>query len=126
MIIVYRHDVQDEIFWPSSCWPTPWPQTTSYKKLIHILECDLKQRKQNAGYVTQCLFTPDVMYILKYFYSNLQQCCLPLNIMLPEWINNQKAGHKHGVNVIIADFINTNGFDFCDIVIRLNYKYLKT
>lgn len=108
------------------CWPTPWPQTTSYKRLIEFLECGLKQRKKDAGYVTQCLFTPDIKYILRYFNSNLLICCHPLNIILPKWINNQKAGCKHGVNVIIADFINMNGFNFCDIVIQLNYEYLKT
>ncbi|VVC40810.1 Phosphatidylinositol-specific phospholipase C, X domain,PLC-like phosphodiesterase, TIM beta/alpha-barrel [Cinara cedri] len=127
VIIIYRHNnIKDDIFWPSSHWPTPWPQTTSYKKLIHFLECGLKQRKQNAGYVTQCLFTPDIKFILRYFYLNLQTCCYPLNIKLPTWIINQKAGSDHGVNVIIADFINTYGFNFCDIVIQLNYKYLNT
>lgn len=124
MIIVYRHTIQDDIFWPSSRWPTPWPQTTSLKKLICTLEYGLKHRTQNAGYVTQCLFTPDVKYILRHFFSNLQKCCRPLNIAIPTWINKQKAANRHGVNVIIADFINLNGFDFCDIVIRLNYKYL--
>lgn len=127
MIIVYRYTIQDDnIFWPSSYWPTPWPQTTSYKSLIQILERGLKNRKPNTGYVTQCLFTPNVKYILRHFYSNLQKCCLPLNDVLPQWINNQKSGKKHGVNVIIADFINTNGFNFSDIVIGLNYKYLNT
>lgn len=126
MIIIYRHNIQDEIFWPASRWPTPWPQTTSYKKLITFLECGLKQRKQNKGYVTQCLFTPDVKYILRHINLNLRTCCHPLNILLPKWINNQKAGYKHGVNVIIADFINMDGFNFCNIVIKLNYKYLNT
>lgn len=90
------------------------------------MECGLKQRKNDAGYVTQCLITPDIKYILRHFYSNLQSCCHSLNIILPKWIHNQKAGCKHGVNVIIADFINMNGLNFCDIVIQLNYKYLKT
>lgn len=126
MIIIYRHNIKDEIFWPSSYWPTPWPQTTSYIKLISFLESGLQQRKQNAGYVTQCLFTPNVKYILRYFYLNLQQCCCPLNIILPKWINNQRAGYKHGVNVLIADFINMTEFNFCNIVIQLNYKYLNT
>jgi len=125
VIIIYRHS-QDDIFWPSSYWPTPWPQTTSYKKLIEFLECGLKKRKQNAGYVTQCLFTPDVKFIMRNFYLNLQSCCRPLNIEIPKWINNQKSGYEHGVNVIIADFINSNGFNFCDIVVHLNYKCLKT
>lgn len=125
MIIIYRHNIQDDRFWPSSYWPTPWPQTTSYKYLIQFLESGLKQRKQNAGYVTQCLFTPDVKFIMRYFYLNLQTCCLPLNNFLPNWITNQKSGHKHGVNVIIADFISMNGFNFCNIVIQLNYKHLK-
>lgn len=125
MIIIYRHSIQDNIFWPSLRWPTPWPQTTSYKKLITFLECGLKHRKQSTGYVTQCLFTPDVKYILRHINSNLQCCCHPLSILLPKWINNQKTGYKYGVNVIIADFINMNGFNFCNIVIKLNYKYLK-
>jgi len=88
------------------------------------LEYGLKQRKPNIGYVTQCLFTPDVKYILRYFYLNLQKCCCPLNIVLPKWINNQRAGYDHGVNVIIADFIDMKGFNFSEIVIQLNYKYL--
>lgn len=125
MIIIYRHNIQERIFWPASHWPTPWPETTSYSKLITFLECGLKQRKPNAGYVTQCLFTPDVKYILRYFYLNLQKCCFPLNNLLPKWISNQKAGCKQGVNVVIADFIHTKGFSFCDTVIKLNYKYLE-
>lgn len=125
VIIIYRYNIQDNKFWPSSSWPTPWPQTTSYKKLIKFLKCGLQNRKHNAGYVTQCLFTPDVKYILRYFNLNLQTCCHPLNIMLPKWINKQKSGCEHGVNVIIADFINMEGFYFCDIVICLNYKYLQ-
>jgi len=86
----------------------------------------LKQRKQNVGYVSQCLFTPDVKYILQHFNLNLQKCVLPLNNILYKWIGNQKIGRKHGVNVIIADFINMNGFNFCNNVIQLNYNYLKT
>lgn len=61
---------------------------------------------------------------MRYFYLNLQSCVRPLNIAILKWINNQKIGYEHGVNVIIADFIN-NGFNFCDIVIHLNYKFLK-
>lgn len=126
MIIIYRHATQDNLFWPSSYWPTPWPETTSFKKLIQFLENGLKERKQNAGYVTQCLFTPDDKYVFRHFYSNLKNCCKSLNILLPKWINDQKSGCNHGVNIIIADFIRMDGFNFCDIVIKLNYKKLKT
>lgn len=63
---------------------------------------------------------------MRYFYSNLQNCCRSLNIAIPKWISKQKIGNEHGVNVIIADFINNNGFNFCDIVVHLNYKCLKT
>lgn len=124
MVIIYRHTTQDEVFWPASSWPTPWPQTTSYKKLITFLECGLKQRKHSSGYVTQCVYTPDIKFILRHFYLSLQTCCHPLNIVLPKWISIQKTGFEYGVNVIIADFINTNEFNFCNVVIQLNYKYL--
>lgn len=125
VIIIYRHNTSSDLFWPSSHWPTPWPQTTSFKILTEFLEHGLILRKPNSGYVTQCLFTPDVKYILRHFYSNLRSCSHSLNVLLPKWIDNQYAGSEHGVNVIIADFINSNGFNFCDIVIKLNYKYLK-
>lgn len=88
------------------------------------MEYGLKKRKPNIGYVTQCLYTPDVKYILRHFYLNLQKCCSPLNTVLPKWINNQRAGYEHGVNIIIADFIDMMEFNFCDIVIQLNYNYL--
>ncbi|XP_050523988.1 PI-PLC X domain-containing protein 2 isoform X2 [Daktulosphaira vitifoliae] len=100
VIIIYRHEVYDNQLWPSSFWPTPWPQTTSFKKLIKFLDYGLKTRKSNTGYVTQCLFTPDKKFILQHFNLSLQNSCAkPLNAFISSWIELQKVGCRDGVNI---------------------------
>ncbi|KAG8297734.1 PI-PLC X domain-containing protein 2 [Homalodisca vitripennis] len=62
VIIIYRHksSEEDDRFWPGVRWPTPWPQTTSIETMLHFLSKTLSHRAKNAGFVTQCVLTPDV------------------------------------------------------------------
>lgn len=46
--------------WPGVRWPTPWPQTTNVDTLLQFLTKTMNHRPKNAGFVTQCLLTPDV------------------------------------------------------------------
>lgn len=130
VIVIYRNDIifhvdKDKQLWSGSLWPTFWPDTTSASKLIEYCNRVLSQRGQYFGFVTQCLFTPDTKYVTRHLFSNLYSTCArPCNVVMKEWIAAQQPGEK-GVNVIIADFISMDGFDFCSTVIALNNKLLE-
>lgn len=62
VIAIYRNDIasEDSKFWPGMRWQTPWPQTTSEKEMIHFLDATLAHRPKHAGFVSQCVLTPDI------------------------------------------------------------------
>lgn len=62
-------------------------------------------------------------FVIRHFFGNLKKsCAVPcLNTVLP-WINDQHPGRYHGVNVIIADFVELNNAVFSKTIIDLNYK----
>lgn len=62
VIIIYRNNLAlgDSMFWPAMRWLTPWPQTTSAQEMIEFLNTTLVRRPRHAGFVSQCLLTPDV------------------------------------------------------------------
>lgn len=65
LLIIYRnsHSVPNQ-FWPSDCWPTPWPNQIKISKLQRYLESSLEYRSPDCGYVTQCVVTPPADYIV--------------------------------------------------------------
>ncbi|KAI5749186.1 hypothetical protein M8J76_005317 [Diaphorina citri] len=129
VIVVYRNDIifhvdKGKRLWSGSLWPTFWPDTTSVSKLIEYCDRVLSQRGQYFGFVTQCLMTPDTKFVTKNIFSNLfNKCARPCNEVMKNWIAQKEPGEQ-GVNVIIADFISMDGFDFCNTVISLNKKLL--
>lgn len=65
IIVIYRK-YSDELkqFWGDNNFPTPWPNTMSRTKLKAILEQNIQLRDMDNGYVTQCVLTPTIKYIL--------------------------------------------------------------
>lgn len=115
-------------FWPNSKWITLWPNTTDITQLCKYLTETLKKRKADAGFVSQCVFTPSPKFIARHVFSTLKNSCgLQCDMKIKSiWIKNQKCLIPNGVNVIIADFIDIKEFDFCSLVVKLNEKSLSS
>lgn len=64
LIVIYRNSNVPEKFWSSDVWPTPWPNQIKIKKLINYLDSSLSYRSATTGYVTQCVLTPPVKFIV--------------------------------------------------------------
>lgn len=64
LLVVYRYAHVPVEFWQGDCWPTPWPNQIDVKKLQVSLEANIKCRSSNTGYVTQCVLTPPIKYIV--------------------------------------------------------------
>lgn len=124
VIVIYRNVFAQNYsnLWPSCLWRTPWPNTVRVNELIDFLDIKLKARPLQIGFISQCLLTPDISYILKHLCGTLQRDLVPLcqkAILL--WINHKRPG-RGGLNIIIADFISDNNFLFCKTVIDSNKK----
>lgn len=66
VIVVYRKYCDEpRKFWCANNFPTPWPNTMSRRELKETLEQNIQLRDMDNGYVTQCVLTPSVPYILK-------------------------------------------------------------
>lgn len=65
VIVVYRRFCDEERqFWCSNHFPTPWPNTMSRMRLKEVLDFNIQLRDMDNGFVTQCVLTPTVKYIL--------------------------------------------------------------
>jgi hypothetical protein len=127
LIVIYRNDAALGIpaYWPSNKWPTPWPETTSISTLITFLEEKIAFRPMDAGFVTQCVLTPDVKFFLKHCFSSLKRkCAEPCNRAIIPWLEAQQPGNK-GINIVISDFIKMQNIPFCKTVIQLNASLLQ-
>ncbi|XP_076763674.1 PI-PLC X domain-containing protein 2 [Xylocopa sonorina] len=127
VIVIYRNAYAQSYshLWPSGLWRTPWPNTVRVNQLINFLDVELKSRSLEIGFVSQCLLTPDVFYVLRNLCGTLKanlvtQC--QKDIL--SWINQKQPG-QGGLNVVIADFIADNEFVFCRTVVDSNKKLLK-
>ncbi|XP_055297283.1 PI-PLC X domain-containing protein 3 isoform X3 [Sitodiplosis mosellana] len=129
LLVVYRYSQVPKEFWPGDCWPTPWPNQINVKKLEAVLDTNIKYRSANTGYVSQCVLTPPVKFIVPRFYSSLKKkCAVKVCKKLTDWIKVQRPGpfslnaNQPTSNVFIADFIELKNFQFCRTVIALNGK----
>ncbi|XP_012170854.2 PI-PLC X domain-containing protein 2 isoform X2 [Bombus terrestris] len=124
VIVIYRNEYAQNYknLWPSGLWRTPWPNTVNVNELINFLDIELKTRPLQIGFVSQCLLTPDIPYVLKHLCGTLQRDLVPScqKAILP-WINKKRPGHG-GLNIVIADFISDHNFLFCKTVIDTNKK----
>lgn len=64
ILVVYRYGIVPDKCWPSDVWPTPWPNQINVDKLQKYLDISLTYRSPDTGYVTQCVLTPPVKFIL--------------------------------------------------------------
>lgn len=65
VLVIYRRYCDEKRhFWCSYNFNTPWPNTMSATKLKQILEDNIQWRDKENGYVTQCVLTPTIKYIL--------------------------------------------------------------
>lgn len=64
LLVIYRCSSVPDEFWPSDEWPTPWPNQFKVKQLEACLETNIKLRSPETGYVTQCVLTPPVRFIV--------------------------------------------------------------
>lgn len=128
VILIYRNAAGhgDPKLWPSKYWPTPWPQTTSVQSMISFLKKGLARRPSNAGYVTQCVLTPNTWFVVQHPLSNLlNRCAAPCNYAIISWLEQQKPGQR-GVNVVITDYFDFDlaKFPFVKTVVLLNHKFM--
>lgn len=121
IIIIYRHAhmANNHIFWPSYSWVTPWPNKLKVDELLEYLDNGIANRMEGVGYVTQGILTPTIKYVIFHLCGSLKNLALKSNKKLVSWLDTKING-RHGVNVVICDFIED--FEFCERVIQLNYK----
>lgn len=70
LLVIYRYASVPDVFWPSDEWPTPWPNQFKVKKLEMSLETNIRHRMPDTGYVTQCVLTPPVRFIVPRYNKN--------------------------------------------------------
>lgn len=64
LFVIYRYSIVPNEFWDENKWPTPWPNQIKVEKLKACLDESMKFRLPNAGYVSQCVLTPPVNFII--------------------------------------------------------------
>lgn len=64
LLVIYRNSRVPYEFWSSDCWPTPWPNQINVKKLKTYLDQNIRYRSPDAGFVSQCVLTPPVKFIV--------------------------------------------------------------
>lgn len=122
VLIVYRCQVTryHDIFWPSGTWPTPWPNKVKVAELIDCLNNGLIKRKEGMGFVSQGILTPTPKYVAAHLFGSLRKLSSDTNKKVISWLESKSNGAS-GVNVVICDFVEK--FQFCEKVVRLNYKH---
>ena len=113
----------------SKSYPTLWPNKIKVKDLKQYLETSLETRSADTGFVSQCVLTPDVKFIVPRFYSSLRKTCAKkVDQQLVQWIKDQRPGRPEAqssnANVFLADFIDIKDNNFSKIVVDLNQKLL--
>lgn len=63
VIIIYRDENASTAFWVDQL-DTPWPNTTDIGTLRRFLDENVEERMEGHGYVTQCVLTPTVEFIV--------------------------------------------------------------
>nr|XP_003703232.1 PREDICTED: PI-PLC X domain-containing protein 3 [Megachile rotundata] len=126
VIVIYRNIYAQNYsnLWPSGLWRTPWPNTVHVRELIDFLNAELQTRPLDIGFVSQCLLTPDMPFVLKHLCGTLQTNLVPqCQKAILSWINQKRPG-RGGLNIVIADFVSDTNFLFCKTVIESNKKFL--
>lgn len=126
VFVVYRNIVIRNYtdLWPSGLWPTPWPNTVSTSKLLRFLDSSLQSKVPNIGFVSQCLLTPSVSFVVRHLCGNLHRSlgnrCRSATL---SWIQKNHPG-TGGMNIVITDYVSVNSFLFSKLVIQRNVTLL--
>ncbi|KAK9506243.1 hypothetical protein O3M35_008213 [Rhynocoris fuscipes] len=121
VIVIYRNsNARHKTFlWTSNMWPNPWPNTMNVTDLQKYLDDHLAKRPNNAGFVSQCVLTPQTSTVVFHPFSGvMSKCAVPVSKTIIPWIKKQSPP----LNVAIADFIDMNNANFPLSVISLNYS----
>lgn len=76
LIVIYRSDAArfgQPLLWPSFSFPTPWADTMNPNTLFNFLDEGITNRRDQFGFITQCLLTPRFADIIVNVFS---RCCV--------------------------------------------------
>lgn len=124
MLVIYRNIYAQNYsnLWPSGLWRIPWPNTTRVDELLDFLDVELQARPLEIGFISQCVLTPDVSFVLKHICGTLQRSLVLLSQKtILSWLSQKRSG-RGGLNIVIADFVSDNNYLFCKTVIANNKK----
>ncbi|XP_076383691.1 PI-PLC X domain-containing protein 2 isoform X1 [Megalopta genalis] len=125
VIVIYRNSFAQNYsnLWPSGLWKTPWPNTVRVSELVDFLNLELEARSFQIAFISQCILTPDIQYVLKHLCGTLQRNLVAsCQKTILSWISQKRPG-RGGLNIVIADFVSDNNFIFCKTVIENNRKF---
>lgn len=124
VFVIYRNVYAQSYsnLWPNGLWRTPWPNTVRVNELTEFLDLELQARPLEIGFVSQCVLTPDVSYVMKHLCGTLQRDLVASGQKgIITWIDRKRPGQGR-LNIAITDFVSDNGFLFCKRVIESNRK----
>ncbi|XP_033118202.1 PI-PLC X domain-containing protein 3-like [Anneissia japonica] len=115
----YRQREDINTLWPGSHIPAPWPNTPEPTKMVNLLEANhTRGRNVKTFHVTQGILTPSGTTILQHIARPLKAVfAVPAMKNLKFYLKDKKAGAT-GVNIVTADFVETDNFVEC--VLALN------
>ncbi|XP_076241487.1 PI-PLC X domain-containing protein 2 isoform X2 [Calliopsis andreniformis] len=128
VIVIYRNIYAQNYsnLWPNGLWRTPWPNTVRVNELTDFLDLELQTRPMEIGFISQCVLTPDMPFVLKHLCGTLQRDLVGLGQKaIISWIDRKRPGLGR-LNIVIADFVSDNGFLFCKRVIETNKKFFNS
>lgn len=106
--------------WPSSAIVAPWADTDDVKIMVEFLENWYKTKAFSWQFtVAQGVVTPSYNTVAKHLCTTLKKISVPATSTFTDWVASKTAG-QHGLNICIADFVETNLF--IPTVISLNFK----
>lgn len=127
VFVIYRNIIAKNYtdLWPSGLWPTPWPDTTNSEQMVEFLNEKIQSRSPNTGFVSQCLLTPDTLYVMRHICGSLHRdLATKCRLASLPWINGNKPG-PGGMNIVITDFVSYSDFLFPKTVIQRNATLLE-
>ncbi|RXG51417.1 PI-PLC X domain-containing protein 3 [Armadillidium vulgare] len=126
VIIVYRPTTAPCLpeFWPSSSLPNPWPNTVDIPYMVSFLNEKINARNRNIFFVSQCVLTPTLGYIVKNVTSSLERkLCRPCNNAVGSWVTS--LSDTFSPNIIMTDFVDQDNWEIPKAIVHCNYKLME-
>lgn len=125
-VIAFDHGNDNDLppqIWSGNYIQSPWANTDNVKDLLTYLENALRNKEQylpNGGFfVTQGIRTPNATDIVAHPLGTLKDAiAVPTTKDVVQWLKLRGADLRPYMNVVIADFVETD--NFCNLVIALN------